>query len=161
MHWKCTCTDMLYCIWNNKLFQTIQFSKVALIWFWLIFSHSQLVWTIIIRIFAIWALARWIGFIIYWTNNKQQPLWRLIIWLWGLLFILAIMIALSDKTEAKTLAWICIGISTIFDGISMLVMAQKIKDAPSLQVQIISQASQSEISQWEIIITWKINNKSE
>lgn len=135
---------------------------LSLIWFWLIFSHSQLVWTIMIWIFALWALARWIMLVIYWMNNKQQqPLWWLIVWLWGLLFILAIIIALSDKSEARILAWICIGISTIFDGISMLVMAQKIKDAPSLQVQIISQASQSEISQWEVIITEESNNKSE
>ena len=81
--------------------------------------------------------------------------------MWGLLFILAIMIALSDKTEAKTLAWICIGISTIFDGISMLMMALKIKNTTLLQMEIINQTTQNEISQWEIIITWKINNKSE
>lgn len=135
---------------------------LSLIWFWLIFSHSQLVWTIIIWIFALWALARWIMLVIYWMNSKQtQPLWWLIVWLWWLLFILAIIIALSDKSEARTLAWICIGISTLFDGISMLVMALKIKDSPSLQVQIINQSNQNEISQWEVVITEEINYKSE
>lgn len=135
---------------------------LALLWFWLIFSYSQLVWTIMIWVFALWALARWIMLVIYWMNSKeQQPLWRLIIGLWGLLFALAIIIAVSDKSEARTLAWICIGISTLFDGISMLIMALKIKDAPSVQVQLINQAGQNEISQWEVIITWEISNKSE
>ena len=78
---------------------------------------------------------------------------RWIIWLWALLFILAIVIAVSDKGEARTLAWICIGISTLFDGISLLIMALKIKNTSSLQIQIINQTDQNEISQWNVIIT--------
>lgn len=127
---------------------------LALIWFWLIFSRSELVWTIMIWIFAFWALARWIMLIIFWMNIKQQqPLWWWIVWLWGFLFILAIVIALSDKTEARTLAWICIGISTLFDGISLLVMALKIKNTSSVQVELISQSAQNEIWQWDVVIT--------
>ena len=127
---------------------------LALIWFWLIFSRSELVWTIMIWIFAFWALARWIMLIIFWMNIKQQqPLWWWIVWLWGFLFILAIVIAFSDKTEARTLAWICIGISTLFDGISLLVMALKIKNTSSVQVELISQSAQNEIWQWDVVIT--------
>jgi uncharacterized membrane protein HdeD (DUF308 family) len=135
---------------------------LALLWFWLIFSYSQFVWTIMIWVFALWALARWIMLVIYWLNSKQQqPLWWWIVWLWGFLFILAIIIAVSDKSEARTVAWICIGISTLFDGISMLVMALKIKEATSVQAQLINQAGQNEISQWEIIITQQIDHESE
>lgn len=92
--------------------------------------------------------------IIFWINSKdQQPLWRGIIWLWALLFILAIIIAVSDKSEARTLAWVCIWISTLFDGISLLMMALKIKNVSSIQKELIGQANQNEIAQWEIIIT--------
>lgn len=92
--------------------------------------------------------------IIFWINSKdQQPLWWWIIWLWALLFILAIIIAVSDKSEARTLAWVCIWISTLFDGISLLMMALKIKNVSSIQKELIGQADQNEIAQWEIIIT--------
>lgn len=127
---------------------------LALLWFWLIFSYSHLVWTIMIWIFALWALARGIMLIIFWINSKeQQPLWWWIVWLWIFLFVLAIIIAVSDKSEARTLAWICIWISTLFDGISLLLMALKIKNSSSLQAQLISQSSQNEIWQWEVVIT--------
>lgn len=127
---------------------------LALIWFWLIFSWSQLVWTIMIWIFALWALIRWVTLIIFWLNNKEtQSLRRGIVWLWWLLFILAIVIAISDKSEARTLAWICIWISTVIDWISLLVAALKLKNINSLQSQIVDQASQNEISQWDIIVT--------
>lgn len=127
---------------------------LALIWFWLIFSYSHLVWTIMIRIFALWAFVRWVILIIFWINSKQQqPMWWWIVWLWALLFILAIVIAVSDKSEARTLAWICIGISTLFDGISLLIMALKLKNSSSVQVELISQSAQNEIWQWEVVIT--------
>ena len=88
--------------------------------------------------------------IIFWINNKQQqPLWWWIVWLWALLLILALIIAFSDKSEARSLAWVCIGISTLFDGISLLVMALKIKNSSSVQVELINQANQNEIAQQE------------
>lgn len=91
---------------------------------------------------------------IFWVNSKgQNPLWWWIVSLWALLFILAIVIAASDKGEARSLAWVCIGISTLFDGISLLVMALKIKNSSSVQVELISQANQNEISQWDVVIT--------
>ena len=127
---------------------------LTLIWFGLIFSYSQLVWTIMIWVFAIWALIRWATLVIFWMNNKQQqPMRWWIVWLWAFLFILAIVIAVSDKSEARTLAGICIWISTLIDGISLLVMALKIKNSSSVQVQLISQADQNEISQWDVVIT--------
>lgn len=127
---------------------------LALIWFWLIFSWSQLVWTIMIWIFALWALIRWVMLIIFGLNNKGiQPLRWWIVWLWCLLFILAIIIICVPKSESRTWAWICIWISTVFDGISLLMMALKIKNNPSLQAQLIDQANQSEISQWDVVVT--------
>ena len=132
---------------------------LALLWFWLIFSWSQLVWTIMIWIFALWALIRWVMLIIFWLNNKgTQSLRWWIVWLWWLLFILAIVIAVSDKSEARTLAWICIGISTVIDGISLLVAAIKLRNVNSLQAQIVDQANKNEISQWDIVITNDDNN---
>lgn len=91
---------------------------------------------------------------IFGLNNKEtQPLWWWIVWLWWFLFILAIVIAVSDKSEARTLAWICIGISTVIDGISLLVAALKLKNTNSLQAQIVDQANQNEIGQWDVIVT--------
>ena len=74
------------------------------------------------------------------------------------MFILAIVIAVSDKSEARTLAWICIGISTVIDGISLLVAAIKLRNVNSLQAQIVDQANKNEISQWDIVITNDDNN---
>lgn len=92
--------------------------------------------------------------IIFWLNNKEtQSLRWWIVWLWWLLFILAIVIAVSDKSEARTLAWICIGISTVIDGLSLLVAALKLKNTSSLQAQIINQAEQNEIGQWNVVVT--------
>ena len=127
---------------------------LALLWFWLIFSWSQLVWTIMIWIFALWAFIRWIMLIIFGVNNKEtQSLRWGIVWLWWFLFVLAIVIAVSDKSEVRTLAWICIGISTVIDGISLLVAALKLKNVNSLQAQIVDQANQNEIGQWDVVVT--------
>lgn len=87
------------------------------------------------------------------SNKKTQPLWWAILWLWGLLFILAIVIICVPKSESRTWAWVCIWISTVLDGISLLVAALKLKNNPSLQTQVIAQASQSEIGQWDVVIT--------
>lgn len=63
------------------------------------------------------------------------------------------MIAISDKSEARSLAWVCIWISTVLDGISLLVIALKVKDNPSLQSELINQAHQNEIAQWDVVVT--------
>lgn len=91
--------------------------------------------------------------IIFWINNKQQPLWLWILWLWALLFILALIISFSDKWEARTLAWICIWISTLFDGMSLLIIALKIKNIGSSQAKLLDNLNQNEIGKWDIIIT--------
>ena len=92
--------------------------------------------------------------IVFGLNNKEnQSLRWWIVWLWLLLFVLAIVIAVSDKSEARTLAWICIWISTVIDGISLLVAALKLKNTSSLQAQIIDQANQNEIGQWDVVVS--------
>ena len=136
---------------------------VWLLWIWgfllcllglmLIFSFSQLVWTLMIWMFAIWALIRWVMLIIFGVNSRnQQPLRWWIIWLGILLFVLSIIIAVSDKWDARTLAWVCIWISTIIDGISLLAVTMKLKDNPSLQSELINKANENEIAQWWVII---------
>lgn len=127
---------------------------LALLWLLLIFSWSQLVWTITIWMFALWALIRWAMLIIFWLGNKKsQPLRWAIVWLWWLLFVLAIIIICVPKSESRIWAWICIWISTVLDGISLLVAALRLKNNPSLQNQIIDQANQNEISQWNVVIS--------
>ena len=126
---------------------------LTLIWFWLIFSWSQVVGTIMIRIFALWALIRWAMLVIFGLNSKdKQPLWWWIVWLWWFLFVLAIIIAISDKSEARTLAWICIWISTVIDGIYLLVMALKIRKLSAVQIELINQAGENEIGQWDVVV---------
>ena len=104
--------------------------------------------------FALWALIRWGLLIVFGIMNKErQPMRWAIAWLWVLLFILAIVIAASDKDDARTLAWICIWISTILDGISLLAFAIKVKNNPSIQSELVNQADQNEIAQWNVVIT--------
>lgn len=127
---------------------------LTLLWFVLIFSYSQLVWTIMIWMFALWALVRWVMLTVFWITNKEQhPLRWLIVWLWCILFILAIIIICVPKSESRTWAWVCIWISTVFDGISLLAAALSMKNNPSLQTEILNQADQNEIGQWDVIIT--------
>jgi len=127
---------------------------LTLIWFWLIFSWSQLVWTIMIWIFALWALIRWAMLVIFGLTNKEtQPSRWAMLWLWWLLFILAIVIICVPKSESRTRAGICIWISTVLDGLSLLIVALKVKNAQSIQVELVDQASQNEIAQWNVVIT--------
>ena len=104
--------------------------------------------------FALWALIRWGLLIVFGIMNKErQPMRWAIAWLWVLLFILAIVIAASDKDDARTLAWICIWISTILDGISLLAFAIKVKNNPSIQSELVNQADQNEIAQGDVVIS--------
>jgi len=57
------------------------------------------------------------------------------------------IIAFSDKSEARSLAWICIGISTVFDWLFLLILSFRVNDDPSLQSQVLEQANQNEIAQ--------------
>lgn len=86
-------------------------------------------------------------------NKEKQSLWWAILWLGVLLLVLGIIIIVSPKDEVRSLVWICIWVSTVFDGVSLLIAALKLKNNPSLQNQVIDQANQNEISQWEVVIT--------
>ena len=87
------------------------------------------------------------------VNKENQNFWRAILWLWVLLFILWIVIICSPKSEARTLAWICIWISTLFDGITLLFFSMKVKNNPWLQADLVNQANQNEIAQWSVVIS--------
>ena len=58
------------------------------------------------------------------------------------------VIAFSDKSDAKTVAWICIWISTVFDWLCLLILSFRANDDPNLQDKILQQANQNEIAQW-------------
>ena len=122
---------------------------VMILWVLLIFSGSEFIWMLTIRCFAIWALLRWCTLIYYSiTNREEQKFWRWILTLWILLIILFFVIAFSDKSDAKTVAWICIWISTVFDWLCLLFLSFRANDDPSLQDKILQQANQNEIAQW-------------
>lgn len=59
----------------------------------------------------------------------------------------------SPKDEARSLAWICIWISTILDWIALLAFALKVKDNPNIQTEVIVQADQNEIAQGDVVVT--------
>ena len=135
-------------------FLLILWVLITILWFLLIFSRSHFIWTLTIRLFAIWALIRWIILVSFSLTNKESQNFRwAILWLWVLLFILSIVIMLSDKSEARYWAWVCIGISTIFDGITLLFFALRVKNNPSLQQELLNQSDQNEIAQWNVVIS--------
>lgn len=122
----------------------------VILWILLIFSKSQFVGKLTIIMFALWALLRWLMLIFYGLQNKEiQRFRRAILLLWGILVFLAIMTAVSFK-DASDFAGVCIWISIIFDGISLLFFALRGNNA---QAQIISQANQNEIAQWDVVVT--------
>ena len=51
------------------------------------------------------------------------------------------------------LVWICIGISIIFDWLSLLFFSLKWGNTQRVQAQIISEADGNEIAQWDVVIT--------
>ena len=125
----------------------------TLLWILLIFSMSQFVGKLTIIMFALWALMRWLMLIFYGIQNKEvQKFWRAILLLWGILVFLAIMTAVSFK-DAADFAWVCIGISIIFDGISLLFFAIRGWNVQTAQSQIITEANQNEIAQWDVVVT--------
>ena len=135
---------------------------VLILWFMLIWAKEvNFIWKLMIRMFALWAFIRWGTLIFFWIQNKEAtPLWWWISILWWILVILSIITAISSSIMVN-LVWICIWISIIFDWLSLLFFAIKWSGKQSTQVQIITQANQNEISQWEVVITEEINYKSE
>ena len=86
-------------------------------------------------------------------NRENQPMRWAISWLWILLFALSIYIAATDKEDARNLIGILIWISTLLDGISLVAFAIKVKNNQSVQAELINQANQNEIAQWNVVIT--------
>ena len=125
---------------------------MTLLWFLLIFSGSEFVGKLTIWMFALWALMRWLMLIFFSIQNKEtQTFWWAIMLLWWILVFLAIMTAVSKN--ATNFAWVCIWISIIFDGISLLFFALRWGNVQTTQAQIITQAEQNEIAQWDVVVT--------
>lgn len=125
---------------------------VVILWFMLVWAReANFVGKLMIWMFALWAFMRWGMLIFFWIQNKNTNSFRW--WISGLgciLVLLAIMTAIS-ATAMANLVWIFIGISIIFDGFSLLFFALKWNN--SAQIQIITQSSQDEIAQWDVVIT--------
>ena len=128
-----------------------------MLWIMLVCARDvNLVGKLMVWMFALWALMRWGMLIFFWMQNRENmPLW------WGICVIGIILIVLSIITFVSSawmanLVWICIGISIIFDWISLLFFSLKWGDTQAIQSQIISQADQNEISQWDVVITGTI-----
>ena len=144
---------------RNQKAQYISFLFVigilaVMLWIILIWSREvNLVWKLMVWMFALWAFMRWGMLIFFWIQNKENlPLRRWICILWWVLILLAILTAISSAGMAN-LVWICIGISIIFDGLSLLFFALKWGNTQVIQAQIISQADENEIAQWDVVIT--------
>ena len=125
---------------------------VAILWFMLIWAReANFVGKLMIWMFALWAFIRWGMLIFFWIQNKNTiSFWWWISALGCILILLAIMTAVS-ATAMANLVWIFIGISILFDGFSLLFFALKWNN--SAQIQVITQSTQDEIAQWDVIIT--------
>ncbi len=125
---------------------------VAILWFMLIWAReANFVGKLMIWMFALWAFIRWGMLIFFWIQNKNTiSFWWWISALGCILVLLAIMTAVS-ATAMANLVWIFIGISILFDGFSLLFFALKWNN--SAQIQVITQSTQDEIAQWDVIIT--------
>ena len=129
---------------------------IIFLWFLLICSNSEFIGKFMIWMFALWAFMRWIMLAAYALQKKSElPLRWGILLLWWLLLLLAIMIAVSNKAadNVRNFAGICIGISIIIDGVSLLLFALKWGNLQTTQAQIITQANENEIAQWDVVVT--------
>lgn len=109
------------------------------------------IWKLTMILFALWALMRGCILIFNGIQTKWIQNYRLLkIIAWGLLVLLSIL-TVCDINSASALAWICIGLSIIFDGVAIIIFSFKIKNSDSIQMQVISQASQQEISQENVV----------
>jgi len=126
----------------------------VILWILLIWAkEANFVWKFMVWMFALWAFMRWGMLIFFWFQNRDtMPLWWWISILWWVLVLLAILTAISSAGMAN-LVWICIGISIIFDGLSLLFFSLKWWKVETTQVQIITQAQQNEIAQWDVVVT--------
>ena len=81
-----------------------------------------------------------------------MPLWWWICIIGIVLIVLSIVTFVSSAWMAN-LVWICIGISIIFDWLSLLFFSLKWGNTQVVQAEIISQADNNEIAQWDVVIT--------
>lgn len=127
---------------------------ILMLWIVLICSReANFVWKLMVWMFALWAFMRGGMLMFFWIQNKDNlPLRWWICILWWTLVLLAILTAISSAGMAN-LVWICIGISIIFDWLSLLFFAIKWGNTQIMQAQIISQADENEIAQWDVVIT--------
>ncbi len=127
---------------------------ILMLWIMLVCARDvNLVGKLMVWMFALWALMRWGMLIFFWMQNRENmPLW------WGICVIGIILIVLSIITFVSSawmanLVWICIGISIIFDWLSLLFFSLKWGNTQRVQAQIISEADGNEIAQWDVVIT--------
>lgn len=115
--------------------------------------EANLVWKLTVWMFALWAFMRWGMLVFFWIQNKDEmPLWRWICTLGWILILLAILTAISAAVMADVIG-IFIGISIIFDGFALLFFSLKGGDVQVVHTEIIEQADQNEIAQWDVVIT--------
>ncbi len=127
---------------------------ILMLWIMLVCARDvNLVGKLMVWMFALWALMRWGMLIFFWMQNRENmPLW------WGICVIGISLIVLSIITFVSSawmanLVWICIGISIIFDWLSLLFFSLKWGNTQVIQTQIISEADGNEIAQWDVVIT--------
>jgi len=123
-------------------------------------SDANFVWKLMVWMFALWAFMRWGMLMFFGIQNKDtHPLRWWILLLGLILTILAITTMVSSWATAN-LVGICIWISFIFDGISLLFFSLRWGGAQTVQAQIISQADENEIAQWDVVITETVATKN-
>lgn len=135
---------------------------ILMLWIMLICSReANFVWKLMVLMFALWAFMRW-GMLIFFglQNRDTQPLRRWILLLGIILTILAIATAASPWATAN-LVGICIWISFIFDWLSLLFFSLRWWNTQVVQAQIINQADENEIAQWDVVISETVVTKEE
>ena len=127
---------------------------ILMLWIMLVCARDvNLVGKLMVWMFALWALMRWGMLIFFWMQNKENmPLWWWICIIGIVLIVLSIVTFVSSAWMAN-LVWICIGISIIFDWLSLLFFSLKWGNTQVVQAEIISQADNNEIAQWDVVIT--------
>ncbi len=125
-----------------------------MLWIMLVCARDvNLVGKLMVWMFALWALMRWGMLIFFWMQNRENmPLWWWICIIGIVLIVLSIVTFVSSAWMAN-LVWICIGISIIFDWLSLLFFSLKWGNTQRVQAQIISEADGNEIAQWDVVIT--------
>ncbi len=127
---------------------------ILMLWIMLICARdANLVGKLTVWMFALWALMRWWMLIFFWMQNRNNmPLW------WGICIVGIVLIILSIVTFVSSawmanLVWICVWISIVFDWLSLLFFSLKWGNTQVMQAQVMTQANENEIAQWDVVIT--------